>query len=90
MALSEVLRRWAPTDQGRADRAEAKAFRDGFNRRGLSKNRKSQLLLTLAVCATFVGGSLSLVGSYVGFGLFIVGLPATVAIGVWCLRNWDY
>lgn len=76
------------TDEKRADRAEAKAFR--AYRRGLSRNRKSQLLLALAVSATFAGGSLSLVGSYVGFGLFAVGLPATVAIGVWCLRNWDY
>jgi hypothetical protein len=82
--------RHRPSDLERADRAEAKAFRPGFGRRGLPKNRKSQLLLALAICATFVGGSLSLVGSYVGFALFSVGLPATVAIGVWCMRNWDY
>jgi hypothetical protein len=79
-----------PTEQERADRAEAKAFRPGISHESWSKNRKSQLLLALAICVTFVGGSLSLVGSYVGFALFVLGLPATVAIGVWCLRNWDY
>jgi hypothetical protein len=73
----------------RADRAEIEEF-DAASRRLRPKNRKSQALLAVALCATFVGGSLMIVGSYVGFALFIVGLPATVAIGWWCFRNWDY
>ena len=90
MTVGDKIRRRQPTDLEREDRAEAKGFRPGFARRGLPKNRTSQALLALALVATFVGGSLSLVGSYVGFGLFVVGLPATVAIAVRCLRNWDY
>jgi hypothetical protein len=79
MVMDKIRRR--PTDLERADRAEVKALRAGFGRKGLPRNRKSQLVLALAICATFVGGSLSLVGSYIGFALFAVGLPATVAAG---------
>lgn len=90
MAIAQMLRRRAPTDPERADHAEVQAFHAGVNRIGLPRNRKSQVLLTVALIATFLGAALSLVGSYVGFGLFVVGLPTLVATSIWCVRNWDY
>ncbi len=78
------------SDEKRAARAEAKAFRPGVKGAKSSKNRGSQISLALALGGTLVGGSLMLVGSYVGFALLVVGIPATVGIGVWCLRHWDY
>ena len=55
-----------------------------------NKNRLSQLMLILALGGTFVGGSLALVGSLLGMGLFAGCLVATIGTGVWCFRNWDY
>jgi hypothetical protein len=88
--VGSLIQRRPLTDVERAARAEAEIVRRGFDRGYSSRNRKSQLLLIVAFCATFAGGSLALVGSYVGFGLLAVGLPATVVLAVWCLRNWDY
>jgi len=85
-----TIGRQPSSDEERAARAEAEAFRPGIERSNTSKNRTSQVLLVLALIATFVGGSLALVGSNAGLVLFIVGLPVTVVTGVWCFRNWDY
>lgn len=85
-----MIRRRRLTDLERADRAEAKAFRPGLNRSGFAQNRKSQLVFVLGLGATFVGGSLMLAGSLIGIAIFVVGLPVTVATGVWCFRNWDW
>ena len=76
--------------QQRADRAELKAFHGGVSGVDSPKNRKSQLVLVLALAATFFGAWLSIVGTVMGFVLLAVGLPATVGAAVWCIRNWDY
>jgi fatty acid desaturase len=82
------------TEQERADRAEVKAFHAGVNRSDGPKNRKSQLLLVLALAATFVGASLALAAGgrprVIGLCLLAVGFPALVVTAVWCFRNWDY
>lgn len=54
------------------------------------RNKPSQLLLALGIGASLVGASLVAVGSLVGFILVIVGVPFTVAVGVWVLKNWEY
>jgi hypothetical protein len=76
------------------DRAEQKAYRPGVNRSSGPKNRKSQLLLALALAATFVGASLALAArgtlGLIGLCLLVVGLPTLVITAVWCFRNWDY
>ena len=90
MTLKDQVRRGRGTDQERADRAEVAAFRPGIEHSNPSKNRTSQVLLVLAFFATIAGGSLALTGNLVGFLVFVVALPTTVAIGVWCFRHWDY
>ena len=90
MDAEEKNPRRSRTDQERADRAEAAAFRPGVEHSNSSKNRTSQVLLVLFFFATIAGGSLALTGRYVGFFVFVVALPATVAVAVWCFRNWDY
>ena len=81
-------------EEERADRAEMKAYRPGVNRSGGPKNRKSQVLLALALGATFAGASLALVDrgplGLTGFLLLAVGVPTLVITAVWCFRNWDY
>ena len=81
------LRRSSP--QGRA---ELKAFHGGVVGMEEPKNRKSQLLLVLALTATFFGAWLSVAGVEVVLGLLLVavGLPSTIAIAAWCVRNWTY
>ena len=82
------------SDQERADRAEEEAYRPGINRSSGPKNRKSQVLLVLALGATFIGASLALADRGVlgvfGLCLLAVGLPALVVTAVWAFRNWDY
>lgn len=86
--MNRLIRGRPLTEQERADRAEMKAFRPNSTR--TPKNRKSQLLVVLALAVTFVGAWLADVGSPVGVGLFVVGLLVTVVTGVWCFRTWDY
>ena len=76
--------------QQRADRAELKAFHGGIAGKGEPRNRKSQLLLVLALGATFFGAWLAVVGVVIGFVLLALGIQAAVATAVWCVRNWDY
>jgi hypothetical protein len=57
----------------------------------LPNNRRSQALLALALVVTVAGGLLALAGGLlIGVPLFGVGLIATLAIAVWCFRNWDF
>ena len=73
------------------DRAEEKAYRPGINRSSGPKNRMSQVVLVLALGATFVGASLFIANqSVVGIVLFVVGLPALIVTAVWAFRNWDF
>lgn len=46
--------------------------------------------MALGLGAAFAGGSLALVGSYLGLGLLLAGLATTMAAGVWLIRSWDY
>ncbi len=84
------------TDEKRADRAEVKAFRPGYNRSAGPRNLPSQLLLLVAFVATFAGGSLALWAGedgqlrLIGLCVLAVAFPALVIIAVWCFRNWDY
>jgi len=71
-----------------ADRALAETY--GRGDRSDSRNRWSQALLALALCATVVGVFGTVFGSFVGIGLLAIGLPTLVATTVWCIRNWDY
>jgi hypothetical protein len=89
VTIADKLRRRPLTAQEHSDRDELKAFRPAIDRSD-SRNWKSQVLLVLALGATFVGAWLSVVGNLAGFVLVVVGLPATVATGMWCFRNWDY
>jgi hypothetical protein len=77
------------TQAERADSALAGTYTRGVDRSG-SRDWKSQSLLALAICATFVGVWLTMFGSPVGIGLLVVGLPTAIATTVWCIRNWDY
>jgi hypothetical protein len=80
---------WARRQQRKREaHAEERSFVSIYERK--KKHKPSQLLLMVFVGATFVGGSLMLVGSVVGFIMVIVCLPATVATGVWCFKKWDY
>jgi hypothetical protein len=90
MATLSVRRR-PLSDEERADRATLKRIRRG-NRSDARRNWKSQVLLALAFCGSLVAGMLGAAGgfSYLGLGLGVVCVPATVALAVWCLRNWDY
>src|SRR5262249_28289624 len=89
MTSTGIFHRRPRTEAERADRATLKAIQRQ-NRSDSRRNRKSQLLLTLAIGATIVGASLWAVGSFVGLGLVAVGVPTTVAVAWWALRNWDY
>jgi hypothetical protein len=66
------------TDEERADRAEARACRPGINRSAGPKNRRSQVLLVVALAATLAGASLALAAGglprLTGFCLVAVGL----------------
>ena len=81
------------TDEER-DRAELEAFHGGVNRSDDPKNRRSQVLLVVALAATIVGASLALADqgwlSVIGLCLVAVGLPALFITAVWAFRNWDY
>lgn len=76
----------------REARAEERAFVSVYDRR--KKNKPSQLLLLVGMGASVVGASLIAVGTsggvLVGFVLVGVGVPLTVAAGVWALKNWEY
>ena len=72
----------------RAAHAEERAFVSDYQRQ--PKNRPSQILLTLAIGATIVGGSFAGAGSRLGLYLVVPCLLATVLIARWCLKNWDY
>jgi hypothetical protein len=88
--LDRLKTRRPLTAQQRSDRAEVEAFHAGVVGREVPRSRKSQLFLVLALGLTFVGAWMGVGGSGLGFALFVVGLPATVAIGWWCFRNWEY
>jgi len=89
MATLSVRRR-PLSDEERADRATLERIRRG-NRSDARRNWKSQVLLALAFCGSLVAGTLGAGGFvYQGLGLAVVCVPATVALVVWCLRNWDY
>ena len=90
MAIGGRIRLRRLSAQRRADRAELKAFHGGVVGMDASRNRTSQLLLVLALAATFFGAWLAVVGAFIGFLLLAAGLPCTVAIAVWCVRRWDY
>ena len=84
------------TDEKRADRAEVKAFRPGYNRSAGPRNLRSQALLFVALVATVAGGSLAMWAGedaelrLIGLSVLAVAFPALVIIAVWCFRNWDY
>ena len=90
MTTGERIRLRPLSAQQRTDRAELKAFRGGISGTDAPKNRRSQLLLALALAATFFGIWLAVVGAVVGFIMLAVGLPTTAGTAVWCIRNWDY
>jgi len=72
----------------RASHAEERAFVSDYQR--LPKNRLSQVLFALAFGATIVGGSFAGSGSELGLFVGVPALIATVAIGRWIFKNWDY
>ncbi len=89
MSLATVRTRWTRRRQRKREAAaEVRGFTTLSQRQ--KKHRLSQLLLTLGLAATFAGGSLMVGGKLIGLALFVVGLPVTVATGVWAIKHWDY
>lgn len=74
------------TGEERGDHALAETYGRGSSID--SRNRRSQLLLALALVATVVG--VFLLGTPVGIASLAIGLPTLVGTAVWCVRNWDY
>jgi hypothetical protein len=89
MSLVAIFRRWRTKRQReRAAHAEERAFVSDYER--LPKNRLSQVLFTLAFGTTIVGGSFAGAGSMLGLYVGVPALLATVAIGRWIFKKWDY
>jgi hypothetical protein len=89
MSFEAIFRGWqAKRQRGRAAHAEERAFVSDYQRQ--PKNRLSQVLFTLAFAATLVGGSFAGTGSELGLFVGIPALIATVAVGRWIFKNWDY
>jgi hypothetical protein len=89
MSFEAIFRGWRTNRQReRAAHAEERAFVSDYQRS--PKNRLSQVLFTLALAATIVGGSFAGAGSELGLFVGVPALIATVAIARWIFKNWDY
>jgi hypothetical protein len=55
-----------------------------------SAGTSSLVVLDVLLGATIVGGSFAGAGSELGLFVGVPALLATVAIGRWILKNWDY
>jgi hypothetical protein len=89
MSFEAIFRGWqAKRQRERAAHAEERAFVSDYQRQ--PKNRLSQILFSVALGATIVGGSFAGAGSKLGLFVGVPALLATVAIGRWIFKNWDY
>jgi hypothetical protein len=89
MSFEAIFRGWRTNRQReRAAHAEERAFVSDYQRS--PKNRLSQVLFSVALGATIVGGSFAGAGSKLGLFVGVPALIATVAIARWIFKNWDY